>query len=103
VPLPSNDGEGETGEDEDDDDDMWTSAKSMFWVADRYGLSELVEAAREHLRSELTPANVADEVCSSFSRDFPDVRKEQFEFLREHWVRASSLSLILAALSFFST
>jgi hypothetical protein len=49
-----------------------------------------MHAAGQHIRESLSAANVADELVSSFSRDYPDIRREQAAFLKEHWVRGAA-------------
>jgi hypothetical protein len=75
-----------------DSDVPWASAKSMYRLCDSVytvsdevlpqcsqtimpglGAQDIVVAAKSHIMGSLTPANVVDEVTSTFAQRYPDI------------------------------
>jgi hypothetical protein len=55
-------------------------------------VQDVARASRKHIMSSLTPANVADEVTSSFASTYPDIRDDQMKYIEEHYVRVQHSS-----------
>ncbi|GAA6040102.1 hypothetical protein JCM8097_002029 [Rhodosporidiobolus ruineniae] len=67
------------------------SAKAIYRLADKMGLQELKDRAREHIVKSLTAQNIVYEVFGSFSQRFDEIREVEIAFLLEQWnaVRSS--------------
>ncbi|KAH8114309.1 hypothetical protein DFH11DRAFT_1593744 [Phellopilus nigrolimitatus] len=61
------------------------SAKAVYRVADKLGLSELKTRAFQHIVKSLTISNVPYEMFSTFSAMFEDIRKTQVSFFLDNW------------------
>ncbi|KAJ7602064.1 hypothetical protein B0H17DRAFT_1026729 [Mycena rosella] len=60
------------------------SAKSMYKLADVFGLDELKSLALASLRSHLSPNNIVREAFSSFTSVYPEIQHMEVEFLIRH-------------------
>ncbi|KAJ7474212.1 hypothetical protein FB451DRAFT_1088903 [Mycena latifolia] len=60
------------------------SAKSMYKLADRFGLSQLKNLALESLTSQLSPDNIVGEAFSTFTSVYPEIQDIEVEFLIQH-------------------
>ncbi|GAA5870533.1 hypothetical protein JCM16303_001513 [Sporobolomyces ruberrimus] len=61
------------------------SAKALYRLADKMGLSELKQLAFDHIVSSLTPQNVVYEAFGSFSMRFEEIKRVEVAFLLQHW------------------
>lgn len=61
------------------------SAKAVYRLADKLGLTELKSRAFEHITKSLTVENVPYEVFSTFSATFEVVRKVEVKYFLDHW------------------
>ncbi|KAF7293960.1 hypothetical protein MKEN_01459800 [Mycena kentingensis (nom. inval.)] len=68
-------------EDEEDDAMPTTSPKSMYKLADEYGLDDLKSLARASISSQLTEANIVRECFSKFTSLFSEIRVLQVDYL----------------------
>jgi len=66
------------------------SAKAVYRLADKLGLSELKARAFEHITKSLTVENVPYEVFSTFSATFEVVRKVEVKYFLDHWTEIRS-------------
>ncbi|KAH8924412.1 hypothetical protein BT69DRAFT_1280658 [Atractiella rhizophila] len=62
------------------------SPKSVFRIADMYGVVKLRDEARDTILRRLSPSNVAFEVFSTFSSRHEEVRHLQINYLVENWI-----------------
>ncbi|KAJ6631898.1 hypothetical protein B0H10DRAFT_2182929 [Mycena sp. CBHHK59/15] len=60
------------------------SAKSVYKLADAFGLGELKHLALTSLRSQLSAGNIVHEAFSSFTSVYPEIRDIEVEFLINH-------------------
>ncbi|KAF7340382.1 hypothetical protein MVEN_01957700 [Mycena venus] len=60
------------------------SAKSMYKLADKFGLGELKALALESLRSQLSAENIVREAFSSFTSLYPEILDIEVEVLIRH-------------------
>ncbi|KAJ7429376.1 hypothetical protein B0H11DRAFT_2145779 [Mycena galericulata] len=60
------------------------SAKSMYKLADAFGLTDLKDLALESVRSQLSPANIVCEAFSSFTSLYTEIQDIEVEFLLRH-------------------
>ncbi|KAJ7751881.1 hypothetical protein DFH07DRAFT_523520 [Mycena maculata] len=60
------------------------SAKSMYRLADAFGLTDLKALALESLRSRLSVENIVDETFSSFTSCYPEIQDIEVELLIQH-------------------
>lgn len=61
-------------------------AKSLYRLADRYGLTSLSKRCFIHLTQQcLTPRTAFMELVDSFAHDFPDYRSVVLEYVCKHW------------------
>ncbi|KAI0826414.1 hypothetical protein BC629DRAFT_78047 [Irpex lacteus] len=71
------------------------SPKSMYRLADKYGIADLKEKARLDIKSKLKNDNIVQELRTSFTSTYDDIRNMEVEYACEH----SRLLAILPALS----
>ncbi|KAJ7088364.1 hypothetical protein B0H15DRAFT_289162 [Mycena belliarum] len=57
------------------------SAKSMYRLADAYGLNDLKSLARASLQSQLSRENIVAETFSSFTSVYPEIQDIEVDFL----------------------
>lgn len=57
------------------------SPKSMYRLAEKYGLTDLRKLAGQNLKSKLSRENILAEVFSSFTSRHPDIATTQIEYL----------------------
>ncbi|KAH9980056.1 hypothetical protein BGW80DRAFT_1272964 [Lactifluus volemus] len=69
---------------------MPCSAKAVYRLADKLGLTELKTRAFEHITKSLTVENVPYEVFSTFSATFEVVRKVEVKYFLDHWAEIRS-------------
>ncbi|KAJ7909228.1 hypothetical protein B0H13DRAFT_2014600, partial [Mycena leptocephala] len=60
------------------------SAKSMYMLADKFGLDELKALALQSLRSQLSTDNIVREAFSTFTSLYPEIQDIEVEFLVEN-------------------
>ncbi|KAK7008053.1 hypothetical protein R3P38DRAFT_3027177 [Favolaschia claudopus] len=60
------------------------SAKSMYRLADRFGLEDLKALALKSIKAQLSPDNIIHEVFSSFTSLYPEIVDLEVEFLLKH-------------------
>ncbi|TFK94560.1 hypothetical protein K466DRAFT_290631 [Polyporus arcularius HHB13444] len=60
------------------------SPKSMYRLAEKYGIESLKEEALEDLKGKLSPYNILTELFSSFTMLHPDVQKMEIKYLRSN-------------------
>ncbi|KAK7064968.1 hypothetical protein R3P38DRAFT_2595342 [Favolaschia claudopus] len=60
------------------------SAKSMYRLADRFGLEDLKALALKSIKAQLSPDNIIHEVFSSFTSLYPEIMDLEVEFLLKH-------------------
>ncbi|KAJ7101798.1 hypothetical protein C8R44DRAFT_809316 [Mycena epipterygia] len=60
------------------------SPKSMYKLADAFGLDDLKNLALVSLRSQLSPENIVQETFSSFTSVYPEIQDIEVQFLIEH-------------------
>ncbi|KAI0690192.1 hypothetical protein C8T65DRAFT_588158 [Cerioporus squamosus] len=60
------------------------SAKSMYRLAEKYGIESLKEEALKDLKGKLSPYNILTELFSSFTALHPEVQKMEVEYLRDN-------------------
>jgi len=67
------------------------SCKSMFRLAEKLGIPGLEYLALQHLKSQLSTANIWTELLCHFTSRFGKVKQLEMDFLIENWdtVRAS--------------
>ncbi|KAH9938917.1 hypothetical protein B0H21DRAFT_757506 [Amylocystis lapponica] len=63
------------------------SPKSMYRLADKYGLSELKELAKEDIRSKLTPQNILEELFSDFASRYKEIYELEIDYFCEKCLR----------------
>lgn len=61
------------------------SAKAIYKLADKLGLTDLKQRAFQHITRSLTAANIPYETFSSFSASYDEIRKVEIEFFLEKW------------------
>ena len=61
------------------------SAKSIYRLAEAYGLVELQNLAMASIRSQLAPSNILRELFSPFTLKHAKIREMQLEYALEHW------------------
>ncbi|GAA5861912.1 hypothetical protein JCM1840_006872 [Sporobolomyces johnsonii] len=66
------------------------SAKAIYRLADKMGLSELKERAYEHIVQSLTAQNIVYEAFGSFSMRFEEIKRVEIAFLLEKWIEVRS-------------
>ncbi|KAK4049653.1 hypothetical protein OIV83_003928 [Microbotryomycetes sp. JL201] len=64
------------------------SAKEMYRLADKLGLTELKDRAFEHIVKNLTVQNIPLEVFGSFASQFEEVKRVEIAFLLDRWNEA---------------
>ncbi|GAA5978937.1 hypothetical protein JCM5350_004183 [Sporobolomyces pararoseus] len=79
------------------------SAKALYRLADKMGLSELKLLAFEHIVSSLTPQNVVYEAFGSFSMRFEEVKRVEVNFLLQHWNEVKSSGSMAKVFAFLRT
>lgn len=62
------------------------SPKSMYRLADKYGLEELKKLAYDNICSQLTADNVLPEVFSKFTSRFSEIRELEVKLLSEEFL-----------------
>ncbi|TBU29596.1 hypothetical protein BD311DRAFT_660992 [Dichomitus squalens] len=60
------------------------SPKSMYRLAEKYGIDSLKEEALKDIQSKLSPRNILTELFSSFTLLHPGVQEIEIEYLRDH-------------------
>ncbi|KAJ7139107.1 hypothetical protein C8R44DRAFT_763899 [Mycena epipterygia] len=60
------------------------SPKSMYKLADAYGLDDLKKLALTSLRSQLSATNIVQETFSTFTSVYPEIQDIEVQFLIEH-------------------
>ncbi|GAA5919549.1 hypothetical protein JCM1841_001004 [Sporobolomyces salmonicolor] len=66
------------------------SAKAIYRLADKMGLSELKERAYEHIVQSLTAQNIVYEAFGSFSMRFEEIKRIEIAFLLDKWLEVRS-------------
>ncbi|KAM5532553.1 hypothetical protein V8D89_013759 [Ganoderma adspersum] len=66
------------------------SPKSMYRLAEKYGIQPLKEAALNDIKDKLSPHNILTELFSSFTTIHPDIRAMEVEYLGDH-IRQQSI------------
>ncbi|GAA5957322.1 hypothetical protein JCM3765_000422 [Sporobolomyces pararoseus] len=79
------------------------SAKALYRLADKMGLSDLKQLAFEHIVSSLTPQNVVYEASGSFSMRFEEVKRVEVNFLLQHWNEVKSSGSMAKVFGFLRT
>ncbi|KAK4056182.1 hypothetical protein OIO90_002913 [Microbotryomycetes sp. JL221] len=64
------------------------SAKEMYRLADKLGLTELKDRAFEHIVKNLTVQNIPLEVFGTFASQFEEVKRVEIAFLLDRWNEA---------------
>ncbi|EGN91845.1 hypothetical protein SERLA73DRAFT_191909 [Serpula lacrymans var. lacrymans S7.3] len=60
------------------------SPKSMYRLADKFGLEDLKELAFRSICTKVTKCNIVDEVFSKFTSQYPAVQAKELELLVQH-------------------
>ncbi|KAI0690193.1 hypothetical protein C8T65DRAFT_672029 [Cerioporus squamosus] len=60
------------------------SPKSMYRLAEKFGIEALRTKAAEDIKTKLTTENILTELFSSFTLTHPEIQQMQLEFLYEH-------------------
>ncbi|TBU43628.1 hypothetical protein BD309DRAFT_91058 [Dichomitus squalens] len=60
------------------------SPKSMYRVAHKYNIPSLQKKAIEDIKAKLSPLNILEEIFTSFTSRYPDVRNMELEYLHSN-------------------
>lgn len=72
------------------------SPKSMYRLAEKYGITDLQDRAFTEIRSQLSPKNIVSEIFSRFTSRYDKVRELEIDFLRAHHLEVDeALGVIL--------
>ncbi|KAI0728227.1 hypothetical protein C8Q72DRAFT_384626 [Fomitopsis betulina] len=61
------------------------SPKSMYRLAEKYGIADLQALAFDAIQSRLSPKNIVQEVFSRFTSRYEKVRELEIAFMRSHY------------------
>lgn len=68
------------------------SPKSMYRLADKYGLHDLKKLSLENIRSQLTADNIVPELFSRFTSRYAEVRDLEVKLLSTTFVRTHAIA-----------
>ncbi|KAJ7259805.1 hypothetical protein C8J57DRAFT_1720347 [Mycena rebaudengoi] len=64
--------------------ELQCSPKSMYRLADKYGLEELKKMALESIRAQMSTKTIVEEVFSTFAFTYAEIQSMELEFLIAH-------------------
>ncbi|SPO30693.1 uncharacterized protein UTRI_05310 [Ustilago trichophora] len=62
-----------------------TSPKSVYRLARRFGLAELMKLASDAIEAQITPSNILVELFDLFTLRYPEIRKKRMAYAVAHW------------------